>query len=95
MFKRSAVVVSDFHLIDLVSQAAAVQRLLRGKSPAEKLEWLAMRGKISHLPVVVPGWPDRYFFESSIGMQCAFAFMEDDFFHFCGDHHFFVVRDDG
>ena len=54
-----------------------------------------MRGKISHFPTVVPGWPDRYLFESSIGMQCAFAFMDDDFFHFCGDHHFFVVRDNG
>ncbi len=68
-------VVSDFHLIDLVSQAAAVQRLLRGKSPTEKLDWLAIRGKISHMPSVVPGWPDVYFFESSIGIQCSFAFM--------------------
>ena len=35
----------DFHLIDLASQAYAVQRHLRGRPASEKLAWLSERGE--------------------------------------------------
>ena len=54
----------NFHLIDLVSQAGAVQRLLRGKPWEEKLAWLSERGTISKHEKKMPDWPDTYFFTS-------------------------------
>ena len=58
----------EFHLIDLVSQAGAVWKLLAGKTDAEKLAWLASRGKLE--PVIMT--PDRrqtYLFESVISVS--------------------------
>lgn len=79
-----------FHLVDLVSQAAVVQRLLRETSTEEKLSWLSARGKVSKMPKKRSEWPDTYYFESTMGRQCAFVIQGDDFL-FAGDHHFFTV----
>jgi hypothetical protein len=83
----------DFYLIDLVSQAAAVQRLLCGKSAEEKLAWLASRGKITKMEKKMPQWPDTYYFTSSTGAECAFI-LDGDAFCFAGDHTFFTVPTD-
>ena len=82
-----------FHLLDLVSQAAVVQRLLRGKSTSEKLEWLSARGTVSQMEKKETTWSDTYHFVSTIGAKCTFVIQEDRF-RFVGDHHFFSVPDD-
>ena len=66
-----------FVLMDLYSQARAVQRQLRGQAAEEKLAWLAAHGKIVALPKRFPDWPDTYFFESYLGLECAFCFHGD------------------
>ena len=45
-----------FQLIDLVSQAGAVRRLLAGKTDSEKLAWLSERGR---LDTVAREYPDE------------------------------------
>jgi hypothetical protein len=74
----------DFHLVDLTSQASAVQRRLRGLSPEEKLAWLAESGRVSQVPKI-PEFADTFWFESSIGLKCAFFFW-DDRLVLLGDH---------
>jgi hypothetical protein len=75
----------DFHLLDLPSQATAVQRLLRGNTAEHKLEWLAVRGDLSRVAVTIPNARPTYRFVSSIGMECLF-FIDEDEFVFIGDH---------
>jgi hypothetical protein len=82
-----------FHLIDLVSQAHAVQTLLAGKSDAEKLEWLACRGKLELLPNEFPDEKQGYRFESQIGTEVIFFFHSGKFI-FVGDHTTFTARED-
>ena len=43
-----------FHLLDLTSQALAVQRLLHGRGAEEKLDWLAARGHLERVATSVP-----------------------------------------
>ena len=74
-----------FHLIDLVSQAAAVQSLLAGCPPDEKIEWLASHGKLAALPVKPAGSRQVFSFESYVGLQCLF-FIDGDDLIFIGDH---------
>lgn len=82
----------DFHLIDLVSQAGAVQRLLAGKTDSEKLAWLAARGRLE--PVVMrQDGRQTYHFESVTKQEAAFFFDAGEFV-FVGDHTTFTVADD-
>ena len=82
----------DFHLIDLVSQSAAVQRLLAGKTDSEKLAWLAARGKLE--PVVrTPDGRQTYHFESVTEQEAAFFFDAGELV-FVGDHTTFTVGND-
>ena len=74
----------NFHLIDLASQAAAVQALLAGRPPEEKLAWFAAHGKLAAAPGTRPG-PQVYLFESFIGRQCLF-FISGDSLVFIGDN---------
>jgi len=74
-----------FQLLDLPSQALAVQNLLRGKSLAEKIQWLRAHGKITLKPKTVQNEHQTYFFDSSIGKECAFLIDGDEFI-FIGDH---------
>ena len=74
-----------FHLLDLVSQAHAVQTLLAGKSDAEKLDWLAQRGKVELLPNEYLDQKQSYHFESPIGRGVIF-FFDSGKFGFVGDH---------
>ncbi len=75
----------DFHLLDLHSQGLAVQRLLAGRSEEEKVAWLAARGKLSRVPVALPGARPVYRFVSTIGMESLF-FLDHDTIVFIGDH---------
>ena len=79
-----------FHLLDLESQAEAVQVLLIGWSLEEKVAWFQTHGKLSPLPSKLAGNRTVYSFESSIGMQCVFFIVDDDLV-FVGDNTNWVV----
>jgi hypothetical protein len=64
----------DFTLLDLSSQAAAVERLLWDLAIEEKVAWLAARGKLVPKQKALPEERQTYWFESCIGMKCAFCF---------------------
>ena len=81
-----------FHLLDLPSQAPAVQRLLQGLTEDEKLAWLAAHGQLTQIPIAIPGVRPTYNFVSSIGMECIF-FIDGDEFVFVGDHTTYTVRE--
>ena len=82
----------DFHLIDLISQAGAVQSLLRGKSTEEKIEWLSAHGTITLKPKTQQNERQSFWFESPTKTTCCF-FLDDDEFVFIGDHTTFKVSD--
>ena len=65
-----------FHLVDLASQAEAVQAILASRSPDEKIAWLSQRGTLSRLPGPFAG-NQAYAFESATGLMCAF-FIKDE-----------------
>jgi hypothetical protein len=81
-----------FRLLDLRSQAAAVQRLLAGRTSQEKRAWLAAHGGLSQLPTTVPNAPATYRFVSPVGIECVF-FVDGDEFVFVGDHTTFTVSE--
>jgi hypothetical protein len=74
-----------FHLLDLASQAEAVQTLLVGRPLDGKVAWLEAHGKLSPLPRKFPGARQVYSFESNTGIQCAF-FIDNDDLVFVGDN---------
>ena len=74
-----------FHLLDLPSQALAVQRHLSGLPAAEKLAWLSAHGRLDPVVTSTPESRPVYRFESTIGLECAF-FIDGDQFVFFGDH---------
>ncbi len=80
-----------FHLLDLPSQALAVQHLLSGRPAAEKLAWLGAHGRLVPIETGVPGGCPAYHFESMIGLRCAF-FINGDEFVFFGDHTTYTVK---
>ncbi len=80
-----------FHLLDLPSQALAVQRLLKGQKGEEKLAWLAKAGKLTQVLVSIPNARPTYRFVSSIGMECVF-FIDGDQFVFIGDHTTYTAK---
>jgi len=82
----------DFRLLDLPSQAAAVQRLLSGRTLEEKRVWMAAHGELSRVPIAVPTARPIYRFVSSIGMECLF-FIDGDQFVFIGDHTTYTVEE--
>lgn len=81
-----------FTLLDLVSQAVAVQRLLRGRSEGDKLAWLGARGELNRVDVRFPGARAVFAFESVLGLRCLF-FIDGDRFVFLGDQTTYTVRD--
>jgi hypothetical protein len=81
-----------FHVIDLISQAGAVQSLLRGKSSEEKIEWLSAHGSITLKPKTQQDERQCFWFESPTKVNCCF-FLDDDEFVFIGDGTTFKVRD--
>ena len=83
---------STFVLMDLQSQALSVERLLRGRTTDEKIAWLTEHGKIALMPKRDPQWPNTYFFETYLGLSCAFFFREDKLV-FLGDNTTYTVDD--
>ena len=74
-----------FHLIDLASQAEAVQALLAGRSKEEKIAWFKVHGKLLETTIHFCGDSPVYQFESTLGIQCAF-FLKGESFVFIGDN---------
>ena len=81
--------VDDFDVIDLVSQAPAVEHRLAGLTATEKLEWLAEHGIIVRIEGSFPG---VHRFESRLGISCGF-FIKGDKFVFLGDNTTFTRND--
>jgi hypothetical protein len=79
--------LESFQLLDLVSQAAALQRLLKGTTAAEKIVWLAERGDLFPIRTKFPNTPPTYRFVSTIGLECVF-FIDGDEFVFVGSTTF-------
>lgn len=79
-----------FHLLDLPSQAIAVQRLLQGRPAEAKLAWVAARGELTRIPIPIPNARPTFRFVSTIGMECMF-FIDNDEFVFVGDHTTYTV----
>ena len=84
--------MDDFHLINLVSQGAAVQKLLEGMTQDEKLSWFANHGRIEEMQMSTfhPEQKRVYQFESAIGIETRF-FFDGDMLVFMGDHTTFTV----
>jgi|GEM_PF-1168712 len=80
-----------FALIDLPSQALAVQRLLAGRQEGEWLSWLAARGRLTPVETRDPGARTVYLFESALGLSCAF-FIDGGEFVFMGDNTSYTVK---
>ena len=80
-----------FHLVDLASQAAAVQRHLAGKTGDEKLDWLARRGRLVRQCTFVGHGP-VYHFQSPAGPACAF-FLRGDTIVFFGDNTTWTAKE--
>ena len=74
---------ANFHLIDLVSQCAAVERILAGMSEPQKIDWLTKRGRVDFVPMRIG--PKVYEFTSTVGREARF-FFRDGLFIFLGDH---------
>jgi hypothetical protein len=78
-------VSAHFHLIDLVSQCRALERLLGGSSDDHKIAWLAARGCLTQIPTREEGWKQVFHFQSTLGLE-AYFFFSDGLFVFIGDH---------
>lgn len=80
-----------FALLDLPSQAFAVERLLDGRTEVEKLAWLSVHGRLSPVSSAAPGLRPVYLFESVIGLRCCF-FIAGDKLVFIGDNTTYTVE---
>src|SRR5688572_5393398 len=67
-----------FHLLDLASQAEAVQGLLVGRPLGEKVAWFEAHGTLSPLPSTLADTRQVYSFESDTGVRCVFFIDNDD-----------------
>lgn len=63
--------MTDFQLIDLISQRAAVRQHLQDRSVDDILAWLAARGQLSRLTL---SGREVFLFESAVGFQAVFFF---------------------
>jgi hypothetical protein len=82
-------------LIDLASQANAVQQHLWDRPAVEKLAWLAKRGELLLVHAAdTLGFPDTYRFRSRLGLEVAF-FLRDEIFVFIGDNTTWVASEPG
>jgi hypothetical protein len=74
-----------FQLVDLESQAEAVQSLLAGRSKEEKVAWFERHGSLSATSADFGGDSPVYQFESPQGLRCAF-FLKSESLVFIGDN---------
>lgn len=78
--------MSEFHLIDLMSQRDAVREQLKGRSPGEVIAWLRRHGGVSKRAVA---GREVFDFVSSTARQATF-FFDDGELVFLGDHTAFT-----
>lgn len=78
--------MSEFHIVDLISQREAVRQHSRGWSADEVTAWLATRG---HLYKRNIAGRDTFFFASAVGREAVF-FFDGDQIVFVGDHTTFT-----
>jgi len=81
-----------FPLLDLPSQALAVQQLLKGLAAEEKLAWMTAHGGLSRVKMFYPDCQPIYRFVSYIGMECVF-FVDGDEFAFICDHTTYIAKE--
>ena len=81
-----------FHLLDLPSQATAVEKLLCGRPENEKLAWLSEHGKLNQLSTSISEVRGWYFFESWIGMQCCFSINKEKLVFYCDNTTYTVKK---
>jgi len=74
--------MSEFHIVDLISQREAVREHSRGWSAEEVVAWLATRGRLSKRAIA---GQDVFYFESAAGREAVF-FFDGDQLVFVGDH---------
>src|SRR5688572_22974044 len=74
-----------FHLVDLASQAEAVQAHVAGRTLMEKVAWLEARGTLVPFDSKLGGAAQVYSFESRVGIRCGF-FIDGDRLVFFGDN---------
>ncbi len=77
-----------FQVVDLISQAVAIEEKLAGKSDREIINWLQDRGKIQKLEKGLPQSKQLFRFHSYIGVEATF-FIDSGKFFFIGDHSTF------
>lgn len=75
---------TPFLIIDLVSQAYAVQQHVRGWRTADILEWLGRQGELTRHQEDFYG-KEVYRFENPTGFSCGF-YLDGDQFTFFGDN---------
>src|SRR5438552_2288067 len=78
-----------FALLDLPSQALAVERLLNGRTEDEKLAWLGAHGRLTDVSTSLDSRP-VYLFESTIGLRCLFFIAGGKLVFFNGDTFYTV-----
>jgi len=83
--------MTEFRLVDLNSQASAVQAMLKGRTTEEKLAWIAERGELVRISISVANAPPTYQFISTVGLMCAFFICGDEFV-LIGDHTTYTVK---
>jgi len=78
--------MSEFHVVDLVSQREAVRQYARNWTADKVVAWLATRGRLYKRNIM---GRDHFYFESAAGLQAVF-FFDGDQMVFCGYHTTFV-----
>lgn len=78
--------ISSFLLIDLISQAAALQQYIQGWSKEEVTAWMKEQGTLKEFNDIFGN--EMFSFESPAGLSAGFYLRENRFI-FLGDHTFF------
>jgi hypothetical protein len=78
--------ISSFILIDLISQAAALQQYIRDWSKEELIAWMKEQGTLKPFNDIFGN--EIFSFESPVGFSATFYIQEKRFI-FLGDHTFF------
>jgi len=81
----------SFQLLDLETQALAVQELLQGWSDDETIKWLESQGEVFTVPRRDDRFPQGYQFTSRVGLTCAF-FVRNGEFVFVSDNTTYTAR---
>lgn len=78
----------NFQLIDLRSQAYAVEQLFVGKSETAILEWLKTKGKLEEREQLSSKFTKVFQFSSLFNFEAVF-WLENSKFIFIGEHNTF------